>query len=81
MRALAERLAGGDAVAGEVQAAGPAPGDDDGALLAQLLEWRRMRQAAVGAELGRLQQQLGRFGRAAAGAWQQCQRQAAGGVS
>lgn len=64
LRALAERLAAGDAAAAAVEAAGPAPGDDGGAYLAQLLDWRRLRQAAVGAELERLQRQLGRFGRA-----------------
>jgi hypothetical protein len=47
-------LKAGDAAAGKVAAQGPAPGDEDGAFLKQVLQWRLQRQRAVVAEIERL---------------------------
>lgn len=48
-------LKAGDAQADEVAAKGPAPGDEGGAFLQQVLQWRLQRQRAVLAEIERLE--------------------------
>ena len=51
-------LVAGDADAADIAAQGPAPGDESGAFLQQLLAWRLQRQQALAAEVQRLQAQL-----------------------
>jgi hypothetical protein len=55
LQQLHDTLKSGDAKAAELAAQGPAPGDEGGAFLKQVLEWRLQRQRAVVSEIERLQ--------------------------
>jgi hypothetical protein len=55
LQQLHASLKAGDTQAEEVAAKGPAPGDEGGAFLKQVLSWRLQRQQAVVAEVERLE--------------------------
>jgi hypothetical protein len=55
LQQLHDTLRSGDAKAAELAAQGPAAGDEDGAFLKQVLEWRLQRQRSVVFEIERLQ--------------------------
>lgn len=54
LQQLHDTLKAGDALAAEIAAQGPAPGDEDGTFLQQVQQWRLQRQQAVAAEVERL---------------------------
>jgi hypothetical protein len=58
LQQLLALLAAGDSEAADIAAQGPAPGDESGLFLQQLLAWRQQRKEAAAAEVQRLQVQL-----------------------
>lgn len=60
LQQLLAQLGAANTVAADVAAEGPAPGDEGGLFLQQLMLWRQQRQQAVAAEIERLELQLQR---------------------
>lgn len=54
LQQLLDTLKAGDALADQIAAKGPAPGDAGGSFLQQVLAWRLQRQQAIEAEVKRL---------------------------